>query len=178
MLVAYGTCACFGGVNRLKNAYDLPAAVREVYGNMPKETMPVVSIKELVPVDLSIPGLPGEQAEVERIVQHLVWGRSYHFPVYPVCVECKQRYTVCMVDRGQLCLGPITAPGCDAPCIPPEAWAVTVAAARPTMRTTRSLPDWRRPRGSTRGTSARRWPFRRLSRACHEDESETSTSTI
>ena len=116
VLVAYGTCACFGGVNRLKNAYDLPAAVREVYGNMPKETMPVVSIKELVPVDLSIPGCPVNKAEVERIVQHLVWDVPYHFPVYPVCVECKQRYTVCMVDRGQLCLGPITRAGCDAPC--------------------------------------------------------------
>ena len=116
VLVAYGTCACFGGVNRLKNAYDLPAAVREVYGDMPKETMPVVSIKELVPVDLSIPGCPVNKTEVERIVQHLVWDVPYHFPVYPVCVECKQRYTVCMFDRGQLCLGPITRAGCDAPC--------------------------------------------------------------
>jgi len=116
VLVAYGTCACFGGVNRLKNAYDLSAAVREVYGDQPKETMPVVSIKELVPVDLSIPGCPVNKTEVERIVQHLVWDVPYHFPVYPVCVECKQRYTVCMFDRGQLCLGPITRAGCDAPC--------------------------------------------------------------
>jgi sulfhydrogenase subunit delta len=116
VLVAYGSCACFGGVNRQKNAYDLSAAVREVYGDQPKSTRPVVPIKEIVPVDLSIPGCPVSKAEVERIVQHLVWDVPFQFPVYPVCVECKQRFTVCMFDRGQLCLGPITRAGCDAPC--------------------------------------------------------------
>jgi sulfhydrogenase subunit delta len=73
-------------------------------------------VHEVVPVDLSIPGCPVNKAEVERIVQHLVWAVPYSFPVYPVCVECKQRYTVCMFDRGQLCLGPISRAGCDAPC--------------------------------------------------------------
>jgi len=116
ILVAFGSCACFGGVNRQKNAYDLSAAVREVYGDQPKATRPVVPIKEIVSVDLSIPGCPVSKAEIERIVQHLVWDVPFGFPVYPVCVECKQRFTVCMFDRGQLCLGPITRAGCDAPC--------------------------------------------------------------
>jgi len=30
-LVALGSCACFGGVNRMKNAYDLDEANAEVY---------------------------------------------------------------------------------------------------------------------------------------------------
>jgi sulfhydrogenase subunit delta len=116
VLVALGSCACFGGVNRQKNAYDLPRANREVYGSRPKPTLPVRSVKEVVPVDLEIPGCPVSKAEVERIVQHVMWEVPYHFPAYPVCLECKQRYTVCMFERGQLCLGPITRAGCDAPC--------------------------------------------------------------
>lgn len=116
VLVALGSCACFGGVNRMKNDHDLNAANKEVYGDQPKETMPVRAVHELVPVDLAIPGCPVNKAEVERIVQHLVWDVPFAFPAYPVCLECKQRYTVCVMDKGQLCLGPITKAGCDAPC--------------------------------------------------------------
>lgn len=116
VLIALGSCACFGGVNKLKNAYDLAEANREVYGNDPKETLPVHPIKEIATVDLEIPGCPVSKAEVERIVKHLIWDIPFKFPAYPVCLECKQRFTVCMFEKGQLCLGPITMGGCDAPC--------------------------------------------------------------
>jgi coenzyme F420-reducing hydrogenase gamma subunit len=125
-LVALGTCACFGGVNKLKNAFDLNDANREVYGSRTKETLPARAIHEVVKVDLKIPGCPVSKEEVERVVQHVVWDVSFQYPAYPVCLECKQRYTVCVCDldsqevgsegRGQLCLGPITRGGCNAPC--------------------------------------------------------------
>ena len=116
VLVALGSCACFGGVNRLKNAFDLDEANREVYGDQPKPTLPVRAIKEVVPVDLEIPGCPVSKAEVERVVQHLIWEVPFRFPAYPVCLECKQRYTTCVFEMGELCLGPITRAGCEAPC--------------------------------------------------------------
>jgi coenzyme F420-reducing hydrogenase gamma subunit len=53
---------------------------------------------------------------LERVVQHLVWDLPLPSYAYPVCVQCKQRYTVCRFDMGELCLGPITRAGCDAPC--------------------------------------------------------------
>jgi len=116
LLVAMGSCACFGGVNRLKNAYNLDEANREVYGDCPKQTMPTMAVHEVVPVDLKVPGCPVNKEEMERIVQHLVWDLPLPTYAYPVCVQCKQRFTVCRFDMGELCLGPITRAGCNAPC--------------------------------------------------------------
>lgn len=116
ILVALGSCACFGGVNRLKNQTDVKAANKEVYGNDPKETIWVKSAKEIVTVDLEIPGCPVSKSEVEAIIRHLIWDSPFTFPVYPVCVDCKQRFTSCLMEKGMLCLGPITRGGCHAPC--------------------------------------------------------------
>jgi coenzyme F420-reducing hydrogenase gamma subunit len=116
VVVAFGTCACYGGVNKLKNAHNLDDANREVYGDHPKETLPVRRVADVIKVDLEVPGCPVRKAEVERIVQHVVMEVPFQPAVYPVCVECKQRFTTCMFDRGQLCLGAVTRAGCDAPC--------------------------------------------------------------
>lgn len=115
-LVALGSCACFGGVNRLKNEFDLKLANQEVYGNDPKETIHVRSVKDIVPVEIEIPGCPVSKSEVESLVCHMVWDSPFQLPVYPVCVECKQRFTTCLFERGLLCLGPLTRAGCQAPC--------------------------------------------------------------
>ena len=63
ILVAMGACSCFGGVNRMKNAYDLDEANREVYGDYPKETIPTMAVGEVVPVDLQILGCPPTKDE-------------------------------------------------------------------------------------------------------------------
>ena len=116
VLVALGSCACFGGVNRLKNETDLKSANREVYGDRPKETLWVKSAGEIVKMDLEIPGCPVFLPETARILQHLILGVPFAFPVYPVCLDCKQRFSTCLMEQGQLCLGPITRGGCEAPC--------------------------------------------------------------
>lgn len=116
LVVALGSCACFGGVNRMKNDHDLESAKKEVYGDLAVETEMVRPIRDVVAVDLEIPGCPVSKDEVERIVQHLIWDVPYHFPSYPVCLECKQRFTVCTFEKDQLCLGSITRAGCNAPC--------------------------------------------------------------
>jgi coenzyme F420-reducing hydrogenase gamma subunit len=80
LLVALGSCACFGGVNRLKNDFDLGETNRLVYGDKPKETLSTRPIKDVVPVDMEIPGCPVSKTEVERIIQHIIWDVPYHFP--------------------------------------------------------------------------------------------------
>ena len=116
VLVAFGTCACFGGVNSLKNRLDREAMVRAVYDGKAIETMPSMRIADIVEVDLCIPGCPVSKEEVERIVVSLVSRSPVTLPTYPVCVECKQRLNTCLFDLGEICLGPITRAGCDAVC--------------------------------------------------------------
>jgi coenzyme F420-reducing hydrogenase gamma subunit len=116
LLVCIGSCSCFGGVNQLKNAFDIDRSNREVYGDLPKETLFARPVKEIVPVDVEIPGCPVSKAEVERAIQHLVWEVPYTPPVHSVCLECKRRFTTCTFEKGELCLGPITRGGCNAPC--------------------------------------------------------------
>lgn len=116
VLVAMGSCACFGGVNALKNEVSPEAANRVVYGNSFRETQPARPIKEWVDVDVEVPGCPVSKLEMERIVRHLALGVAYRPPQYAVCWECKQHYNVCRLELGELCLGPITRGGCGAPC--------------------------------------------------------------
>ena len=116
-LVAIGSCACFGGVNQLKNRFNDLAWVKEqVYGSHAIETREAVPLSAIVPVDLEIYGCPIKKEEVEKVVTNLVLGKSIDYPRYPVCMECKANHNVCLFDLGQPCLGPITRAGCDAWC--------------------------------------------------------------
>ncbi len=116
ILVAIGSCACFGGVNFLKNRFSIKDVIKEVYGGHKKETAKVTNLSEIVKVDLQIPGCPVSKKEVEKIVVNLVTGAEIRLPGYPVCVECKRDLNICVVEFGKICLGPITRAGCGAVC--------------------------------------------------------------
>lgn len=118
IMVAMGSCACFGGVNQLKNRFnDTDRVKRAVYGKHNIDTLPAATpIDAHVPVDLKIFGCPIKKEEVERIVMAVALGRSMDIPKYPVCMECKANENICLFDLGEPCLGPITRAGCDAWC--------------------------------------------------------------
>ncbi len=117
VLVALGTCACFGGVNRLKDRFgDLKGVKRRVYGSRPIKTSKTRAVDEVVTVDMKIPGCPVKKEEIEDIVISVVLGKSVSLPRYPVCMECKARENVCLLELGEPCIGPVTRAGCDAWC--------------------------------------------------------------
>ncbi|MDH4027955.1 MAG: NADH:ubiquinone oxidoreductase [Nitrospirota bacterium] len=116
-LVAMGSCACFGGVNQLKNRFnDLKRVKKQVYGSFPIETEKARPIEDIVKVDLKIYGCPIKKEEVERIVTNLVLGKSVTHPKYPVCMECMANDNICLYKLGEPCLGPVTRAGCNAWC--------------------------------------------------------------
>lgn len=120
VLVALGACATTGGVNKLKNRFDMFEVKQCVYGlaaTMPHlATQPARALHEIVKVDVKVHGCPVSREELGRVVRCLASGTLPVTPNYPVCVECKMRETVCRYEYNEVCLGVITRAGCNAPC--------------------------------------------------------------
>ncbi|MBI5102260.1 MAG: NADH:ubiquinone oxidoreductase [Nitrospirae bacterium] len=115
-LVALGSCACFGGVNQLKNRFDPDWVKKEVYGDRQVESERAKPLEDIVTVDLRILGCPINKKEVEGIMVNLAIGKEIKTPKYPVCMECKANGNTCLFDLGEPCLGPITRAGCNSCC--------------------------------------------------------------
>jgi sulfhydrogenase subunit delta len=117
-LVAMGACACIGGVNAMKNMHDPGATGREVYGDGARyfDTLPVRRVADVVPVDYQMHGCPIDKKEFIRVAAALLMGQVPRMPVDAVCNECKAAANVCLYDKGEHCLGPVTREGCGAIC--------------------------------------------------------------
>lgn len=120
LLVALGACATIGGVNKIKNSFDMDEVRSCVYGedgSMPHlDTYPTKAVDEVVKVDFKIHGCPIENKEFAYVVRCLALGKTPETPSYPVCVECKLNENVCRFEYDEICLGPITRAGCDSQC--------------------------------------------------------------
>lgn len=118
VLVAFGACADLGGVNALKNFHPQDSWLPAVYNRRDyfADTMPANRVKDIVPVDFVVPGCPIDKGEFLRFVQSLLLGIRPRIPDYPVCVECRSKGNVCLVEEGKWCLGSVTRAGCGAIC--------------------------------------------------------------
>jgi sulfhydrogenase subunit delta len=120
IVIALGACATIGGVNKLKNNFDLGEVRRAVYGAHAEmehlDTAPVKAIHEVVKVDYQVHGCPIDAEELSHVIRSLLAGREPIVPDYPVCVECKMKENCCRYEFGEVCLGPITRAGCGARC--------------------------------------------------------------
>lgn len=120
ILVALGSCATHGGINKIKNNFNLQEVKECVYGeaaNMPNlETTPTKALHEVVDVDYQVHGCPIDRREFSYIVRCLALGKKPEIPNYPVCVECKLKENICRYQYNEICLGPVTRAGCGARC--------------------------------------------------------------
>jgi len=120
-LVALGNCACTGGVQAMMlGAKGWDKRFRQVYGDhffsnrTPIESKP---IDVFVEVDYKIPGCPVNPEQVLYCLAHFLRGdKKPTLPDFPVCAECRWKENDCLLLKGILCLGPLTASGCGAIC--------------------------------------------------------------
>jgi coenzyme F420-reducing hydrogenase gamma subunit len=119
ILVALGTCAVWGGVAAMDRGADRRKLLEEVYGQqgLSYDSQPTKALHELVKVDLNITGCPIEKDHIVAAIANLLNGDLPVYPTYPVCTECRMQENNCLLmERGELCCGPIAAAGCKARC--------------------------------------------------------------
>jgi len=116
-LIALGNCAALGGVWELKNYQDKNKTIREVYKKIKVENPDIKEIDNFVKVDLTIPGCPINGDEFMEMMWQLLKGRLPQIPQKPVCDECQKLGYQCLLQKGEICLGPITLGGCQAVCL-------------------------------------------------------------
>lgn len=118
VLVAFGTCACFGGLPAIKNWTSQREIEARVYSELwAINSTKAYGIDQYVPVDAYLRGCPINKAELVELIEAVLMGTTpgWRFPA--VCSECKAKENVClMVHQGKPCMGPITAAGCGAIC--------------------------------------------------------------
>ena len=122
ILVALGACATIGGINKIRNQWPSEEVKKEVYGDIKFknekyfDVFETKALNQIVPVDYYIHGCPINREEFKSIVSSLILGKKPDIPNYPVCVECKKNENICLFEKGEFCLGPITRAGCNAIC--------------------------------------------------------------
>lgn len=148
-LVAMGSCATFGGIPALANQYVIDEVYARVYqGNSTTEPGPtpagevpalldrVYAVREVVKVDVNLPGCPTTPDMFVAALMHLLKGAPFELAEKSVCDTCptiREKKAVatlkrplesvegvgepldqvrCLMEQGFLCLGPATRAGC------------------------------------------------------------------
>ena len=117
-LVTIGACATAGGIQALRNFADVREFVAAVYASPEyiKTLATSTPISAHVPVDYELRGCPINKMQLIEVISAFLAGRKPAIASHSVCVECKQRGTVCVMVQGTPCLGPVTHAGCGAIC--------------------------------------------------------------
>ena len=118
VVVALGACATIGGVNCIKNRFSMDEAMETVYGNHAGlfETFEARPIDAVIDVDYYLHGCPINPNEFLMVFHAILQGRPYTVPDHPVCVECRLKENVCLLEKGLPCMGPGIRAGCEALC--------------------------------------------------------------
>jgi len=119
ILLALGTCACFGGIAAAPLAGARADLLREVYGPLAEDydQAPHRPLHAVVKVDASLPGCPIEKHELLTALAALLQG-TVPVPVdHAVCLDCRIGENTCLLlSAGLPCLGSVTRGGCQARC--------------------------------------------------------------
>jgi len=118
LLIVLGNCAALGGVWEIKNYQLKKKTIKHVYKhNLKVENPAIKEVSNFVKVDFTIPCCPIIGDEAMETLYQLLAGRIPKIPQNPVCYECQNSGYECLLQKGEICLGPITLGGCRAVCL-------------------------------------------------------------
>jgi coenzyme F420-reducing hydrogenase gamma subunit len=115
-LIAFGTCATFGGVCAIK---DLNKNVKDTKSYKEfsfLDEMAVFGIDKYVKVDYFLRGCPPIKDDFLKLVVSLSQDKIPEIYDKPVCEECRKNKNPCLLAQKKPCFGPVTYGGCNALC--------------------------------------------------------------
>jgi sulfhydrogenase subunit delta len=118
IVVAMGACATSGSVPSIKEISDKQLLMRAVYPN-PEIYNPINAegIDKHIKVDYYIYGCPPDKKDLVRFIKDVLIGKKNPIQAdYPVCFECRAKGNICLLQKGEFCIGPVTNGGCNALC--------------------------------------------------------------
>lgn len=116
-IVALGACSCVGGIPTIKNFLNKEETERTVYpthNNLRSEKP--TPIDKHIKVDYYLPQCPPSKEELVEFIKFIATNRRPKSYKEPVCFECRRKANPCLLDKGKICLGPVTNGGCNALC--------------------------------------------------------------
>jgi len=118
LLIAAGTCAAWGGIPAMEADVPREEIIRSVYGDEGDryDIGPPRKLSDVVKVDAVISGCPIEKEQFVSAVADLLNGNLPLLTDTPVCIECKMKENVCLLEKREVCCGPLTVGGCNARC--------------------------------------------------------------
>tara|TARA_Y100000310_G_scaffold313012_1_gene360886 strand:+ start:3805 stop:4596 length:792 start_codon:yes stop_codon:yes gene_type:complete len=118
VLVSLGACACTGGVPAFRNFIQHDDYQRLVFHKRMKlEDLEPSPIDKHVKVEYYLPGCPPDKNEILTFIKDLALGKKPKRYDKPVCFECRLNKNKCFLDKGELCLGPVTVGNCNSVCV-------------------------------------------------------------
>jgi F420-non-reducing hydrogenase small subunit len=161
-LVAFGTCAVFGGPSGLGWLYDRESVLSAAFdqgasnagGERPKGApeleSSVVPINEVVKVDYYLPGCPPSPYFIAGAIKLLVDPKQPGMKSGTVCTSCTRKMkktpgtqlkkcaitasdeSTCFLSQGVVCMGSVTIDRCLAPC--PKSGVACTGCNGPSLR--------------------------------------------
>jgi len=124
VLIMHGSCACYGSVAGLANLYPIEECTKRKYvtaesvvdnyaipsENVPKFLDKVVPNSDIVKIDAWMPGCPPRPQNYKSAVYFIAtYLGAEKYPGTNVCEVCEMRGDDCLIKKGKLCFGPLTA---------------------------------------------------------------------
>lgn len=117
VLVAIGACAAEGCIPQIKNFMDKKKVEKAVYRKTEHlKAIDPVPLDKYVRVDYYIRGCPMDKEEFLQFIKDILLGKEFLVYEKPVCHACTLQENKCLLQHGELCLGPITYGNCSVMC--------------------------------------------------------------
>ncbi|MFX1410186.1 MAG: hypothetical protein ACFFA6_07530 [Promethearchaeota archaeon] len=130
LIVAFGSCSCYGNVHGLANQWNKDNLVKRKFsevesiadesGGEPMVNTPgfadkIVPVDEIIKVDAYMTGCPPKPEAIASAVVFLLGQKPFPMNDLSFCNDCTIKDN-CLLDKGTLCFGSITSIGCSLKC--------------------------------------------------------------